>query len=299
MVRWIPYVFVRIVILFMVGILLAVYFPGLVPLLVAVSACAGCLVVYVAGVYIRRRHIKGLESAGLLVVLLAGYIHVLLQTESTRPDHILHLEKPITFYKATVIKSPEARNKSWKLEAAIESVKTSGQWHPQRGKVMLYYPKKDSIPVFQYGDVLIVHGTPARVPGPANPQEFDYRRFLAFRNIYHQQFLKENDVKVISNNPSSIVVQAAGRARAWCNAVLKKYISGEQEQAIAVALILGINDGLDNDLMNAYAGTGTLHVLSVSGLHVSVIYLVVLFLLRPFKNLRSGKLILAISRLTS
>lgn len=297
MIRWIPYVFVRLVIFFIAGILLGIYFPDVIAESIAIKACIASFIVYATSVYFTQfsDRFKVIVPVGLLTVFLAGYVHSLGQTDSRQPDHILTLDKPFSFYKATVVRSPEAKGRSWKLEAAITAVKTEEGWLERNGNVVLYCPRKDSLSVFHYGDVLMVKGTPHRIPPPANPGEFDYRRFMSFRNIYHQDFLKEDDVKLIMHTSSNAILQEAAKARSWCDATLKKYIKGEQERAITSALVLGINDGLDNELVGAYAGTGTLHVLSVSGLHVSIIYLIILFLFKPFKNLKSGKFILAIS----
>ena len=51
---------------------------------------------------------------------------------------------------------------------------------------------------------------------------------------------------------------------------------------------MGYRADLSPDLVNAYAQTGTLHVLSVSGMHVALVFLLLSFLLKPldrvFKN---------------
>ncbi|MEJ0029306.1 MAG: ComEC/Rec2 family competence protein [Bacteroidota bacterium] len=50
---------------------------------------------------------------------------------------------------------------------------------------------------------------------------------------------------------------------------------------------------MDSDLLQAYASTGAMHVLAVSGLHVSIIYWIILLLGKPIEKLKSGKAILA------
>lgn len=295
MIRWIPYVFVRIAFFFIAGILLGIFFPDLLPEKVIWIVCAGLFLMYSVCVYLQRRSgkltITGLIGVG--TVFIAGYSHVLLQTDSRKPDHILQINKPLEFYKATIIRSPDKKDKTWKFEAQIDAIKSKGGWEKCIGKVILYFPRKDSVSPYRYGDVLLIRGSPQQVPAPANPEEFDYRQFLAFKNIYCQDFLKNGDVKWIAHNPLSFVMDQAYSSRVWCDATLKRYVKGDREQAIASALVLGVNDGLDNELLSAYAGTGTLHVLSVSGLHVSIIYLIIVFLLRPFRKLKSGKFILA------
>jgi competence protein ComEC len=44
------------------------------------------------------------------------------------------------------------------------------------------------------------------------------------------------------------------------------------------ALTLGYQDEIKDDLYNSYSNSGAMHILSVSGLHVGIIYVVFLFL---------------------
>ena len=60
-----------------------------------------------------------------------------------------------------------------------------------------------------------------------------------------------------------------------------------KEFAVAAALLLGQNDMLDNETRQAYSGSGVMHILSVSGLHVGVIYIIINFLLGFMK--KSGR----------
>src|SRR5690606_13125277 len=95
-----------------------------------------------------------------------------------------------------------------------------------------------------------------------------YKRFLTFKKIYHQQFLRKESVHWIENDPPHAIMAYALTARRWAEGVLEKHIQGNREQAVASALILGVKDGLDNELVQAYASSGAMHVLAVSGLHV-------------------------------
>ena len=132
------------------------------------------------------------------------------------------------------------------------------------------------------------------IQGPPNPGEFDYQRFSSFKNIYHQHFVRGNQISFLKNKAENQLMHYAFKCRMWAEAALKKNIGGEREQALASALVLGVTDGLDNELLNAYAASGAMHVLSVSGLHVGIIYWVILLLFRPFKKIQSSKWILAV-----
>ena len=68
---------------------------------------------------------------------------------------------------------------------------------------------------------------------------------------------------------------------------------GEQEQAIALALVIGVTDGIDNELEKAYSASGAMHVLAVSGLHIGILYSIILFLLKPLQKDQRGQWLVA------
>src|SRR3978361_851332 len=67
-------------------------------------------------------------------------------------------------------------------------------------------------------------------------------------------------------------------------------------EAIAVAstLILGYKADLSNDVLQAYSKTGTIHVLSVSGAHVAIIYILLTLVFGFLDGYKHGKLLKAI-----
>ena len=64
-----------------------------------------------------------------------------------------------------------------------------------------------------------------------------------------------------------------------------------KEYAVVSALVAGYTDDLDIETMKAFADTGTLHVLSVSGMHVGIIYYVLNLLLLFLSKHRYGNIL--------
>ncbi len=299
MFRWIPYTFVRTVIFFIGGILLGIYAPDLIGPRVSILLIVLLSLLYLLQVLANQR-IRRFLNPGLIalpLIFILGYTHLVRQTESRNPDHLLHTPDPIKYYKAVLTKFAEEKDRSWKMEAEVLAVHTN-EWKANRGRIVLYFSKIDFLRPFDYGDVLVIRGAPEIIQSPANPGEFDYKQFLASKNIYHQHFLRIKDVLRLTNSPPSKFMAFAIRGRLWAEAALKRFVEGEREQAIAVALVLGVTDGLDNELLNAYSATGSMHVLAVSGLHVSIIYFILLWFLRPVQKLAGGRWMVAIISLT-
>jgi len=79
---------------------------------------------------------------------------------------------------------------------------------------------------------------------------------------------------------------------------LESQISGNAQQAILSALLLGYRDEMDTVLKQNFARSGTMHILAVSGLHVGIIYLLPALLLRrlrhyPFAVIPAGIMVFA------
>ena len=298
--HWIPYAFVRIVFFFMLGISISIFSPNLFDERIAKLICLSAFFVYVAIVITIRQRKPRIRPTnlkvhagiiGLCAVFFAGIVRVGSNNEASNFNHIIHA-KSIEFFTAVISTNPVEKLNSWKAEAKVEKIYSGGSWKLATGTIMLYLSKDDLSPP-SYGDVFLIKGTPQLVPPHSNPEEFDYRRFLSFKNIYHQKFIKKDNVVRIGFSPPSWIDYYALNTRNWADKTIKQYVSGEREEALASGLVLGITDGLDNELLSAYKATGTLHVLAVSGLHVGILYGIVLFLLRPVNKLKAGPWIAA------
>ncbi|MBX2966099.1 MAG: ComEC family competence protein [Cyclobacteriaceae bacterium] len=287
---WVPYTFVRIVCFLIAGILLGIYQPDSIPERLALLLFVGCVVLFFILAIWKRKINPGV--IGLIAIFLAGYLNTLYHTDSRKQNHILHAPS-VEKYVAVISGYGEEKEKSWKVEADVQQVFDGAEWKPASGKVMWYFSKKDFHQPYSYGDELMIHGAPPELSVPANPGEFDYKKFLSYRKIYHQQFLRREDVRFVSVNPPSRVMAYSIAARNWAEKVFTKHIEGRQERGVILALVLGVSDELDNDLMQAYAASGAIHVLAVSGLHIAIIYIILVAILKPLNRWKHGKWMLA------
>lgn len=290
MTRWIPYTFVRIVLFFVAGILAGMYFPDLLAERLSYLVITVLVVLYFSIVYLRKRF-SGIPNPGLIALTLVavlGYVHVVVQTESRHPDHLINHDAQVSHYKVVITRFGEERARSWKMEGRILQVH-SENWLQKKGRVVLYLSKEDYARPYRYGDVLLIKGKPQIPEGPGNPGEFDYRAYLSLKNIYHQHFLRAGAALKIGYDPPNRMLAFAFGVRKWAEATLKRFVEGDHEQAIACALVLGVTDGLDNELISAYSATGAMHVLAVSGLHVSILYLLILRILKPLNRFPGGR----------
>lgn len=294
MIRWIPYTFIRITFFFTVGILTGIFLPGIVSQSDALTGLVLLIVAYFILFVLRSKGKSDVNPGviGLVAVFIAGYINVAYHQATHSSDHFIH-KSGIRQYEIVITGYPEEKGKSWKVVGEMVNADT-GQWTSVQGNVLLYLDKDGYKHAFTYGDRLLVKGQPQLVPAPGNPHEFNYQQFLAYRNIYHQHFLRKDAARFIGNDPPSLAMYYSMRMRAWSASTLKLFATDEKTQGIANALVLGVTDGLDHELLSAYSSTGSMHVLAVSGLHISIIYWIILMILKPVHNRPYGKWLVSV-----
>lgn len=86
--------------------------------------------------------------------------------------------------------------------------------------------------------------------------------------------------------------------RAYILQTIRKYVKGEMETSIAEALLIGYRDDLDRDLVQAYSNTGVVHIIAVSGMHLGLIYGLLMFLLKGLNRNKRLKIIKAVLIIT-
>lgn len=291
--NWAPYVSVRYAICLSLGILLGIYFPTTNSVIGFVLPALAIIYFFILVLFPFKKIRTVTGCFGLAFLVLTGYFLVEVKTESNNPNHIIHQDS-ISFYRVTITAPLKKSERTWKTEGKVAAVRIGTKWISSSGRVLLYIRKNEEFAPYKYGDELLVRGAPQLVSGPMNPNAFDYREFLSYKNIFHQDFVSSDKVAFIGNRSLNKVYGAALSIRQWALQIIHQHVTGAQEQAIVSALVLGVTDELDNDILDAYAASGAMHVLAVSGLHVGIIYWIIIFVLRPLKYSRWGKWAIAL-----
>lgn len=187
--------------------------------------------------------------------------------------HIPHMEA----YVAVALESLPSHSTKKILKVAVQQVYTHNSWHKVPTSKVQLQIKNDLEESIQYGNIYVILGCPHQTKGPLNPYTFNYQTFLQQDSIYYQQYVSADILQKIGYRPSSILQAFFYQLGACCQNALTKHIQNPQVKAIVLALLLGIRDELDLSLRDAYAATGTMHILAVSGLHIGILYGILYF----------------------
>ena len=180
------------------------------------------------------------------------------------------------------------KEKSVKIEVEVIAVQKDSFIQNTIGNAILYLEKDTNAINLQYGDQIVVKSNWKAIDGPTNPAQFDYKKFLANSDIFHQQYLTNIHWKMFEKQKGFSVRATAFLWQKHLLDVLKSHHFEQQELAVSSALLLGYKDMLDRDTILTYSSSGAMHVLAVSGLHVGIIYLVLSSLLFFFDKIKYG-----------
>ncbi len=163
---------------------------------------------------------------------------------------------------------------------AVFAINGEHGWRSQKALVLVYHQMEEAL---YPGQVIWVPANPEPVAPPSFPDEFNYKRFLAAKGIHFRQFLGKK-LQVLPLKPSNELNFAMEHLRHYFAGVIDQYVQRPESKQIALALLLGQKESLGKEVKQAYSATGTQHILAVSGLHVGIIYSLLLLPLTFFKQ---------------
>jgi competence protein ComEC len=233
----------------------------------------------------RLRWITGLAINCFMA--MAGFAIATVNRPSNAPDYLDKL--PDGLFVATLSEPPVTRTSGIKSFLKIRFYYQNGGWRGASGNAMGFLKFRTNPPSLKFGDHILLRAGFDRIPDNSNPNTFNYARYLANKGISHQVYAEFYDWKIINLKPSGWIRQKAYQVRDRLLDVLRENKVEGKEFAVAAALLLGYVDDLDADLRKDYAATGAMHILSVSGMHVGIIYIFLEFLLGFLNKSRSGR----------
>ena len=181
------------------------------------------------------------------------------------------VEEPATF-RAGGGDTPGDRG-STRTVLAVSGWNDGRAWAGATGRVQVWVAGDRSD--LAVGRPVQAAGTLFAIEGPPNPGEFDPRVLLRARGIRLRLAVDEPDA--VWDDPAGSAGSVApvwlARARAWSAQTLAARIDPDVAP-LAVALLLGRRDGVDPDVNDAFARTGTTHLLAISGLHLQLLAVV-------------------------
>ncbi|MGE3820897.1 MAG: ComEC/Rec2 family competence protein [Isosphaeraceae bacterium] len=191
-------------------------------------------------------------------------------TEEARPCWIRGVLRDVQGYRPGFIEGQEGLTRAI-LE--VSHVHDRGSWRVASGRALLTVAGDRSD--LRAGTLVEAAGALGLVTPPLNPGEFDARDALRSQGVR---------LRFSAGGPSGVwraegtppggprwrVIRWLGATRAWSQATLNRSLD-PSSAALANALLLGRREGIAPEVNDAFARTGTTHLLAISGLHLQVL----------------------------
>ena len=161
---------------------------------------------------------------------------------------------------------------------AVDGFRAGSRWRPASGRVAVVVDGEP--PDVGVGGRVRVLGRGLR-PAPAlNPGEFDFRlRARAERCLSIVRVPTARCIRLLAPPPRSSPAAAIDALRGRGVAALEAHVSPARAP-LATALLLGSRESLPREEADDFLVTGTVHILSISGLHVGLLALALFKFLR-------------------
>ena len=232
------------------------------------------IVGFLAGFFIRNFFFDRLKSA-FLVFLFFGigiFLHFLNSNSAQNFDFEKNKTTEIIFQLSKKLNSNE-RNKRYEVEILNFEKPFSA---------VISIPKEQ-----KELDFLHFYSAEAYLNPTQKPQydfQFDYQKYLARQNIHYQGFIPDEisfKKKESVNFTDKIKQKRLDLLFRIDNSSLQP-----QNKAILKGIILADRTEIDQEIINHFSKTGLIHILAISGSHMAIIFLMILFVLNPIFSVK-------------
>ncbi|WGQ11433.1 ComEC/Rec2 family competence protein [Pedobacter gandavensis] len=298
-------VFPRILLPYTLGIVVFYHFkyPGFLPLLIGINLSLLSLLLLLNNYYNIIKVYRFKSGTGLLFQLFFFFFGGLLCYHHQNNLKSDDFSKSSNLYlKIQVMDEPYQKTGILRFKGQIQSVYFTEQLGNQgkpmlqaktaSGKIMVAIKLDHRQPLaINYGEELLIPASYTPIKSSFHPAQFDYQAWLAAQNIRHQSFLLQNQVIKLGLQSGNELFKFAIALRVKQVKRYQSLLQDNEAVAMASTLILGYRADLSKEILAIYSKTGTIHALSVSGMHVGLIYLILNYALAFLNQKRNAQYI--------
>jgi competence protein ComEC len=165
-----------------------------------------------------------------------------------------------------------------RFEIVVHALRDGATWRRAAGRADVQLD--DALDGVAAGDRVHLLGRVARSPPPLNPGEFDFaEHYRAERKLCVVRAAGRDAVTVVERRSTGDVSAWLSDLRRRGHERLMRYVPAAQS-GFASALLLGYRDQLDRRENWAFFRTGSVHILSISGLHIGILAMFLQWALR-------------------
>jgi competence protein ComEC len=285
--------FIRLIIPFIVGIVCEWYWPlNVFSMWLLLAACVIALWLFSLKRLSHQYHAQWWNGVWIHTILFTtGFLLFFYKDVQHKPACISNRYIAGNAVQVTIEEPLCEKKQTFKTVASVQWIFTDHSVQPVTGKILLYFPKDSISQHFQYGNQLLIFKALQPVKNTGNPGCFDYQRYCTFQGIYYQAYLKHGEYITLKIKNENQFTKYLFSTREKIIDLLKKYIPGKKEAGLAEAMLIGYKDDLDKNLVQSYSNTGVVHIIAISGMHLALIYWLLMVCCRPLATRKQARYI--------
>lgn len=165
-------------------------------------------------------------------------------------------------------------------------VRAQNMANPQSWYNIVLYTSSDSTPLHP-GSIVLVNASISDIKNKGNPGEFDYVAYSRNNHTTTKGWINNYVLIDIKHN----FYYWVWKTKQKLLEIYKEADLSEPNTALIFALTSGDKQFIDDEQKSAFADSGIIHILAVSGLHVGIIYLLLSYVFKPFIKTKAGRYI--------
>ncbi|RKZ29739.1 DNA internalization-related competence protein ComEC/Rec2 [bacterium] len=204
----------------------------------------------------------------LLAIMAFGALRLGIETRIPGND-IRQLAGQNVTITGTVVSEIDVKPERQRFDFAVDSVELGDSLYSATGTVRTYYYRGRPL---AYGDRLRIRTRLQKPNKATNPFAFDFERSLSRQGIGVVAFVyTDGKVEIIDTSGGNWLIREIVRpVKTHIAATIDSGLHGGSA-ALLKGLLLGKGRELPASVRSAFADSGTIHILAVSGLHVGLI----------------------------
>lgn len=134
---------------------------------------------------------------------------------------------------------------------------------------------------------LHIYNTKAYLNPTEKPQhdfQFNYQKYLARQKIFVQGYIP-NEISAIPKTKLSFTDRIKHQRWILLNRIEQSSLQ-TQNKALLKGIILADRTEIDKEIIQNFTRTGLIHILAISGSHMAIIFLLILFFLKPIFSIK-------------
>lgn len=194
------------------------------------------------------------------------------------PSNFVENETVVSLKINEIFRSSEKFRKYSAEILSLDSVQTG------KTLVLLYWSKQN--PELFSGEEISIKTKLLNVQKPLNPYGFDYSKYLERKGIHYTIFHNDDFEKL--KDAYGFHYQTSVFKRKIHSQMIENGYSKAAADLVG-AMLLGDRTEMNPEIEDDFRRTGVVHLLAISGLHVMMVFSIIMILLYPLVQLKNGK----------